>query len=153
MQSTKQEGARRQYWKPSRVDSAPHDLNERSGIGGTSRTSVRQRIGPHLDFEDLWISLDAAFTMEVRAGAGSGPDAAAFPARFRIVDTAVDVLGEEALRIGHSQINEFALHQRRQRLASIGLGDRHVSAEAENVIAVDPDVIRMVGAALGIHAF
>src|ERR1700722_19527596 len=71
------------------------------------KRSVRQRIGPHLYLEHFRIGVLAAFAMEVGACAGRGPDAAAFPTLRVVVDPAVDILGKEALRVGHAQRDEL----------------------------------------------
>src|SRR5450756_797216 len=149
----------KQAWQPvseplydaeSRIPrAAPHAL---ACGAGPLRRSVRQRVGTHLDLEDLRIGLLAAFAVEVGARPRRGPDAAAFPARRCVVDPAIDILGEEAERIRHPQRDEFAVDQSQQRFAAIGGGDRHVGAEAQRIVAVDPDVIGMVGAALRIQS-
>src|SRR6202011_5148677 len=158
-------GSRQQRWGPRlpRADRAERNfswrflLNRRSArVCARSLTelqrSVSQRVGTHLHLEHFRISLRPALTVEVRAGAGSGPDAATFPAGRGVVDPAVDILGEEAERVRHPHCDEFAVDQGEQRLAAVGAGDWHIGAEAEDVVAVDPDVIGMVGAALGIQA-
>src|SRR5260370_33347416 len=112
------------------------------------KKSVGQGVGTHLHLEHLWISLRTALTVKVRARARGGPDAATFPAGRGVVDPAVDILGKEAERIRHPKRDEFAVDQGEQRLAAIGTGDRHVGAEAEDVVAGEPSVIGMSGAAV-----
>src|SRR5712671_8237765 len=72
--------------------------------------SVRERIRAHLQLEHAGLLLGAVLGVEDRAGAGRGPQPAALPAAARIVDAAIDVLGEEAERVGHAQIDELAVH-------------------------------------------
>src|SRR5438270_868949 len=90
--------------------------------------------------------------MEVGARAGGRPKAASLPPGLRIVDAAVDILREEAHRIRHAEVDDLAVDHRHQRLAAVRLRDRHVLTEAEGVEAVDPQVVRMVRAALLVHA-
>src|ERR1700756_1766494 len=113
---------------------------------------VRQRIRPQLHLEHLGIGVLAALAVEVRPRARGGPEAAALPAGGGIVDPAVDILGEEAERIRHTEGHELAIDQSQQRFATIGGSDRHVGAEAEDIVAVDPEIIGVVGTALGIHS-
>src|SRR5260221_7259811 len=89
---------------------------------------VSQRIGPQLQLVHLRPVLFAAFVMEVGARARSGPERAALPAGLRVVDAPVDVLGEEAERIRHAEVDDLAVDYRHQRLAAVGLRDRHVTS-------------------------
>src|SRR5262249_37561361 len=113
---------------------------------------VRKRIGPDLDLVDLRPILRAAFIVEDRAAAERRPKPAAFPARVRVIDASVDILGEEAERIGHANVDQLAVDDGEQRLRAVRGRDRYVLAEAERVVAIDPDVIGVVGTALRVHA-
>src|SRR5271163_4327062 len=95
--------------------------------------SVRERIGAHLHLVELRRVLDAAFVVERRPAAERGPDALALPAGLGIVDAAVDVLGEEAERIGNPKGHELAVYECGECLAAVGGSDRHVCPEPERV--------------------
>ncbi|MCK1740605.1 hypothetical protein IVA80_06905 [Bradyrhizobium sp. 139] len=69
-----------------------------------------------------------------------------------IIDAAVNILGEETERVWIAQVHQLAVDQREQRLAAIGACDRHVRAETERVVAVDPDIIGLVGAAARVQS-
>ena len=81
--------------------------------------STRERVWPDLQLEHLRLSVDAAFAMEVGAGAGGGPQASALPAAVRIVDAAVGILCEEAHRIRNPQGNELAVNDSGERFAAV----------------------------------
>src|SRR5439155_25952819 len=72
---------------------------------------------------------------------------AAFPARARIVDASIHILAEEAHGIRDMDVDELAVDQRQQRLAAIGVRDRHVGPKPERVVSIHPDIIGVVGAA------
>src|SRR6266511_4115727 len=63
--------------------------------------TIRERIRANLNPVYLGTVLRAALVVEHGARSGHGPHTLAFPARVRIVDTAVDQLGVEAQRIRH----------------------------------------------------
>ena len=85
--------------------------------------------------------------MEHRARAGGGPHSASFPAGVRVVDAAIHILAEEAHGIRNVYVHELAVDKREERLAAVGLGDRHIGPEPERVVPIDPEVIRVLGAA------
>jgi hypothetical protein len=82
-----------------------------------------------------------AFDVEGGAVARGHPQAAALPADIRVVDAAVDPLGEEPHRVGHAQFDNLAADQHAQGIGLIAGGDRHIGAEPQNVVLVDPGVI------------
>src|SRR6185437_2705200 len=88
------------------------------------------------------------FMQPRRAVAARRPDAARLPAAIRIVDAAVHPLGVEAHRIGHAHHHPFAVDQRKQRVVLVAGRDRHVLAEAERVVLIDPGVVARLGAVL-----
>src|SRR5262249_4745537 len=100
-----------------------------------------------LELDDLWRRSLAGFTMERRAVAIGRPQAAALPAGIRIVNAAINPLGEEAERIRDAHVDPLAVHQRHQRLVGVAGRERHVVAKAERVLLVDPGVIARLGAA------
>src|SRR5580693_1499585 len=88
---------------------------------------------------------EAAFLVPGHAVAARGPQAAAFPADLWIVDAAVEALGVEAGRVGHFHGDHFALGKGDQAVVEIAGGDRHIVAEPERVVLVDPGVIARLG--------
>src|SRR5258707_14294710 len=76
------------------------------------------------------------------------PQTTALPAAIRIVDAAIDPLGEEAERIGDAHVDPLAIDERHQRFVGITGRQRNVVAKAERVLLVDPGVIARLGAAV-----
>src|ERR1044072_5362721 len=104
--------------------------------------SVRQRIGPELEMRRERLGAFAAFDQPWRAIAVCRPQAAALPARIRIVDAAVKTLGVEAERIRHANRNHLAvLVERDQTVHQIRGRHRDVVTEPEGVVLVDPRVV------------
>src|SRR5262245_64016360 len=87
---------------------------------GTTDTAVRslprQRIRPDLELHHLRQRALAALDVERGALAVGGPDAAAFPARVRIVDAPVHALGIEAERVGHAHTDPLGIDEDQDRL-------------------------------------
>src|SRR5665213_1760414 len=110
--------------------------------------SVGERVGAELEVDDQRLAALAAFLEPRRAVAAGGPQAAALPAGIGIVDAAVEALGVEAQRIGHPQHHHLAVLEREQTVIEIAGRDRHVIAEAEGVVLVDPGIIARLGAVL-----
>src|SRR2546429_7084520 len=90
----------------------------------------------------------AAFDQPGRPIAARRPKAAALPAGIWIVDTAVEALGIKAERIGHPQGDHLAVFERDQSVHEIGGRHRHVVAESECVVLIDPAVVARFGAVL-----
>src|SRR5215831_10930822 len=109
---------------------------------------MRQRVRTDLELDDLRQRSLAGFAMERSPITVGRPQAAAFPAAIRIVDAAVDPLGEEAERIGDNHVDPLAVHQRHQRLVGVTSRQRDVVAEAGGVLLVDPGVVARLGAAV-----
>ena len=86
---------------------------------------MRGRIGPNLELDDLRQCSIAGLAVEWHAVAIGRSDGAALPAGIRVIDAAIDVLGEEAKPIRHS----------------------HVVAKARRVELIDPGVVARLGAA------
>src|SRR6202161_1510933 len=87
----------------------------------------------------------AALLVPGPAVAARGPQAAAFPADLWVVDAAVEALGVEAGRVGHFHGDHFAVGKGDQTVVEIAGRDRHVVAQAERVVLVDPGVIARLG--------
>src|SRR5690606_1588811 len=83
------------------------------------------------------------------AVAARDPEAAAFPSGVRIVDAAVEALRVEAERIGHAQRHELAVDERVHAVEEIPGRDRHVFAEPERVVLIDPGVVARLDTLLG----
>src|SRR5260221_4519792 len=77
------------------------------------------------------------------------PQAAAFPARIRIVDASIKALGIEAHGVRDSQRDHLSVLQGNEAVTEIGGRDRNVLAEPERVVLVDPGVIARLGAGVG----
>src|SRR4030095_6900719 len=76
--------------------------------GGDARLReqlVRERIGAKLDFDRLRPVPLAALPVVHRPSAVSRPQGFPLPAGLRVVDASIDVLGEEAHRIGDSYVD------------------------------------------------
>src|SRR5215468_8197027 len=75
------------------------------------------------------------------------PQTTALPAAIRIVDAAIDPLGEEAERIGYPHVDPLAVNESHQRFVGVAGGHRYVVAEAERILLVDPGVVAGFSAA------
>src|SRR5580700_11020793 len=90
----------------------------------------------------------AAFLMPGHAVAARCPQAAAFPAGFGIVDAAVETFGIEAGWVRQLHDDHLSVRISDQAVIEIAGGDRHVIAEAERVVLIDPGVIARLGAVI-----
>src|ERR1700722_16942708 len=117
------------------------------GIMVAAIRSVGERIGAKLELHYLGQGSLAALVVERRPVAIGGPQAAALPAGIGIVDAAIEALGEEAHGIGDAQLDEFSVQENVERIRIVSGGDRHVLAQAERVVLIDPGVIARFGAA------
>src|SRR5579871_6611654 len=108
---------------------------------------MRKRIGTELELDDLRQRALAGLAMERRAVAVRRPQGAALPAGVRVIDAAVDPLGEEAERIGDPHVDPLAVNERHQRLVGVAGGQRNIVAKAERVLLIDPGVVARLGAA------
>ena len=114
---------------------------------------MRERVASHLYLIHFRIGIDPTFAVEVGAGPGSGPDASPLPTGIGVIDPSVEILNEEAERIRNAQIDEFSVHQREHGFAAVGGGERHVRAQPQDVVAIDPYIIGVISAAVGIEPF
>src|SRR5262249_16989869 len=74
------------------------------------------------------------------------PQAPALPAGLRIVDAGVEALGVEAERIGYAQRHHLAVDEGREAVVFIRGRDRHVIAETNRIVLIDPGVVARLGA-------
>src|SRR5437867_9458157 len=91
---------------------------------GAARRSSRQRVGTKLNFDGPRPVLFAAFEMEIGSAAIGRPQFLTFPPGIRIVDAAINILGEEAHRIRDREIDELAGHQGQYRAVEVTHDDR-----------------------------
>src|SRR5579862_3901802 len=103
--------------------------------------SVRQRIGTNLDMYRHWRHALAALLEPGRAIAFRGPQTPAFPARLRVVDACVQSLGVEAHGIRDTQHDHLAVDQRDEAVIFVAGGNRHILAETDRIVLVDPRVV------------
>src|SRR5580692_7835938 len=108
--------------------------------------SMRQRVGADLDVDRHGRHALAAFLEPGRAVAFRRPQAPALPAGVRIVDAGIKSLGIKAERIRDAQRYHLAVDQRGKAVALVRRRDRHVVAEADRVVLVDPGVVARLGA-------
>src|SRR5882762_7083358 len=139
-----------EWWTPAERPPAARITREPGGgnvriVSGCNLP--RQRVRAQLDLHRLVAHLLAALVVEQRAGTRGGPEGAALPAGFRIVDAAVDILREKARGIGQPEREEPAVGERVDRVAQVAHRDQHVPAEAQDAEPVHPDVVARLGAA------
>src|ERR1051326_1863287 len=115
---------------------------------GVRPLSIRDRRRPQLEVHDHRRHALAAFLVPRRAVAARGPQAAGFPAAVGIVDAAVEALGVEAGRIRHLERDHLTARIGDQAVVEIAGGDRHVLAEPERVVLIDPGVVARFGAVI-----
>src|SRR5262245_54935325 len=104
-------------------------LTERRAPWRDGRVSVRQRGRGPLEIHDqrarqrlarrAWARRVDTFDVHRRAVAGRRPEPAALPSGLRIVDAAVDALGEEAHRVGDAQLDDLAVRERVERIGEV----------------------------------
>src|SRR3954463_16014135 len=109
---------------------------------------IRQRIRPQLDMHGARAGAFAAFHQPGRAITARAPEAAALPAGIWIVDAAVEALGVVAHRIRDADHHHLAVLQGDEAVVQVRRRHRHVLAEPEGVVLVDPGVIARLGARL-----
>src|SRR4029434_10629835 len=114
--------------------------------------SLRQRIRSQLELYNLGLRPLAAFDMVGRSAGVGRPYSLALPPRFRIVDAPVHTLGVESHGIGNAKRDELSVHQDFQRISKIAGGERHVPAQPEDVVLINPSVIARLGAPRVCHA-
>src|SRR5687768_15358714 len=88
----------------------------------------------------------ASFPEPRRPVAARRPRTSALPAGAGIVDPTVEPLGVEAHRIRHAQPDHLTSLEGDHAAIEIAGRDRHVLAEAEHVVLIDPGVVAGLGA-------
>src|ERR1700742_3420265 len=89
------------------------------------RVSVRKRVGTKLEPHRARAVRRSALEVEHRPRSVGRPQAVALPAGRGILDTAVDILGEEAHRIGNGEIDELAVDECENRAVQVTHHDRY----------------------------
>src|SRR5262245_10461099 len=110
--------------------------------------SPRQRIGPQLDVHGDGLAALPTFPEPRRPVTAGGPQAAALPAGLWIVDASIEPLGVEAERVRDTQRDHLAILERDEAAHEIGGRHRHILAESERIVLVDPRVIARLGTVL-----
>src|SRR5258708_16308294 len=110
----------------------------RTGSGTASCASVGERIRADLHLVNARRFFRAILVVEHRAGPRRRPQALALPAGVGIVDAAIHVLGEEAERVGHPQVDELAVDDPQQRFAAVPLPARPAVATPALIQPVHP---------------
>src|SRR5215831_12792975 len=127
---------------------------------------MRERIGAELEFDDERARIGFRrgagsagggrvdrLDVEWRAVARGRPQFAAFPAGLRVVDAAFESLREKAHRIRNPQLDHLSADQRVQRVRLVAGRDRHIGAQSQDVVLVNPDVIGvLLGAGIALKA-
>src|ERR1041385_7382676 len=108
---------------------------------------MRQRIGTHLNLVHFGTRRDAAFVVENSSRTGRCPKSPAFPTLVWIVNATIHILTEETHGIGNMDRHKLAVYKCQQGLAAVRLCDRDVWPQSQGVIPVDPNEIRVIGAA------
>src|SRR2546427_6719724 len=134
---------------PGREPSSSEEIAAPS-VGERIRTQLEvhdQRAGQGLAGRAGTRRVDA-LDVHRRSVARGHPQSSALPAGLRIVDAAVHALGEEAHGIRNAQLDDLPVRQRVERIREIAGADRRVRAQAQDVVLIDPGVIRPLGGAL-----
>src|SRR5262245_54692722 len=109
---------------------------------------MRQRVRANLEVHDDGLLAFPALHEPWRAVAARGPEAAALPAGRRVVDASVEALGVEAEWVRDTQHDHLAVLECDQAVVEVARRHRHVLAEPERVVLVDPRVVARLGAVL-----
>src|SRR6266566_1745939 len=120
----------------------------RPGASGSASRSVSQWIWAQLEVDDDGLFALTALHEPRRSVAAGRPQPSALPTGRWIVDAPVEPLGVEPERVRHAQHDHLAVLQRDQAVVEITGRHRHVLAEAERVVLVDPRVVARLGAVL-----
>src|SRR5438094_7507856 len=70
------------------------------------------------------------------------PQSPGVPAAIGIVDAPFHAFGEEAHRVWNGQVDPLAVRERLDAIRLVVENDDRVVPQAENIVHVDPDVIR-----------
>src|SRR5262249_49103725 len=107
---------------------------------------MRQRVGTDLDMHGQGGHALATLLEPRRPITLRRPQAPALPAGLRIVDARVETLGIEAEWVRHAQRHHLAVDERREAVVFICGRDRHVIAETNRIVLIDPGVVARLGA-------
>src|ERR1700722_20662465 len=108
---------------------------------------MRQWVGTELDGGRQGGHAPAALVGPGGGVASRRPQPPALPAGVRIVDAGIKSLGIKAERIRDAQRYHLAIDQRGEAVALVRRRDRHVVAETDRVVLIDPGVVARLGAA------
>src|SRR5262245_42032511 len=93
----------------------------------------------------------AAFEMKWRTIARGGIEPPPLPAGIGIIDASIHALGVKSQRIRHPEIDEFSIDECEKRLIGVPCRDRHIRAEPQGVVLVNPGVVARFGRARRTH--
>src|SRR5215218_3208142 len=122
---------------------SPQRLN-----GGEAVLLLGQRIRTELKVDSNRPAALAPFPQPGCPVAAGGPQPAALPAGMRVIDAPIKPLGVEAQRVWHPQRDHPAVLERDQAVHEVGGGHRHILAQPECVVLVNPGVVARLGAVL-----
>src|ERR1700733_6529514 len=111
-----------------------------------------ERIGTKLQFDRARAICCSSFKVKHGSRPISRPKRAAFPAGVRIINPAIDVLGEEPHRVRNGEIHDVPVDDCKKRTVQIAHYDRYVLPQTKGVEPVDPDVIGCLGTPWILHA-
>src|SRR4030095_120508 len=139
-------------WSPSRPRTRPRapprpPARARSSANGPR--SVGERVRANLEVHDDGLLALAAFHEPRREVDARRPAPAPLPPGRGVVDASVEALGVEAERVRDAQHDHLAVLEGDQAVVEVAGRHRHVLAEAERVVLVDPRVVARLGA---VHA-
>src|SRR5271154_1310048 len=89
---------------------------------------IGQRIGPQLEVQPLAHGALPGLGVKHRSSRVGRPKSLALPSSLRIVDAAVEALGEESDRIGYAQGDPLAVRERHESILAVAGRDRNVLA-------------------------
>src|SRR6266566_775201 len=104
--------------------------------------AVGERIGTQLEMDDIGRSSSAAFAVPWRAAAPRRPQSPGAPAAVGIVDASLKSFGEKPHRIRDGNVDPLPICKRLHAVGLIFENDHGVFAKAEDIVDVDPYVIR-----------
>src|SRR3954469_17241009 len=137
--------APRQPHTATAISATPHAADWRRFI---RRALLRERIRAELEMRGERSGAFAALDQPRRPIAVGRPQPASLPAAVRIVDAAVQPFRVEPERVRDAQHDHASVRVRDQAVVQVAGGQRHVAAEAEGVVLIEPRVVARLGAVL-----